>query len=230
MNCQETQRAIEGHFALTEEPFDEAAVQAHLATCATCRALWERLARVDAALSAGGLGPAREDAVEAKLLARLGVAPAPVTPAPRRRWAGVGALAAVIVAVLVTPRLFEGDGFAPRGGADEAFGVRAFCVAAQRGVIAEARAGQTLRCAEGNVIQFTYTAPRAATLVIELEGTDTRLFPPEGAAAPLAAGTDVALSTSTPVGAWLTAPKQVVARFLDADGGVAGERRIAVAP
>lgn len=172
MNCEAARAAIEAHFALDEAPVDEAAVQAHLATCAACRELWERLARVEAVLSHGGLGPAREDALEAKLLARLGAAaPAASAPTPSRRaWVLVAAAAAVLVVALAVPRLVDDDGYQPRGGADEAPGARVFCVTPGGAVTAEARAGGALACGAGQVLQVTYTSPRPLRLTVALEG------------------------------------------------------------
>jgi hypothetical protein len=225
VRCDAARRALEARFTLAEEPVDDAALDAHLHACAECRAYADQLARVDAALEGGALGPGRVEALEARLLARLGAAPPSGVPAPpRARWWPWAVVAAVMVTAMVLvaglARFGPADDYTPRGGEAEVYGVRAFCVGATGAVVAEARAGETLPCARGDLVQFTYTSPTPVRLSVTLEGTQTQLFPGEGASDSLEAGVDVPLPSSTPVGDWLEGSRRVVVRFSSEDGGV----------
>ncbi|MFO0595548.1 MAG: zf-HC2 domain-containing protein [Myxococcaceae bacterium] len=224
MNCEESRATLERQFQGDEVSAEATAqLDAHLATCAECRSYRDQLSRLDVALEQGALGPGRQDALEQKLMARLGVASAQ-TPAaqviplaPRRRSfaplvGGVVALAAAVALVVFWPRAGD-DGFTPRAGEGSAFGVRAFCVNGGK-VVAEARSapGASLVCAEG-VIQLTVTTPTAGALSVSLDGDEALSPPVQGLA--LDAGVDQPLSFSTPVGEWLSRPRTVRARFDD---------------
>ncbi|MFP2899894.1 hypothetical protein ACLEQD_26470, partial [Corallococcus sp. 4LFB] len=102
-------------------------------------------------------------------------------------------------------------------------------------VLAEARPGGTLTCAEGNAVQFSYTAPQRVRLSLEglpqAGGEPLRFFPSEGAAPEVAAGVDVPLPFSTPVqGGWLTGPVPVHARFTDAQGRTVADTQVTLTP
>lgn len=221
MNCESARAAIELHFTGGGDVAAFEPVRLHLESCATCRELYERLARVDAVLERGGLAPPTLEALEGRVLARVGAAPkaARARPSwPRGVRAALLAAAAVLVAAVPVWLLARRDEFQPRGGGGATFGVRAFCVSPSAAVTGEARPGQTLRCPPGSSVQFTYTAPRAVELSVALAGTDLRFFPAAGERAVVDAGVDVALPLSTQVGVWLDAPKEVLATFTDAAG------------
>jgi anti-sigma factor RsiW len=202
----ELQRAaIDREFA--GEPLD-AETAAHVETCAECKAYREKLLHVDAVLAKGALGPGRQDALEARLFAKLGVAPPeavkPAVPARRPFFALAGLVAAIAAVVLLVQwRAPADDAFTPRGSKDAAFGVRAFCVDDGK-VVAEARENGILACGAGEAVQLSYTASRAAELSISFDGDDVVL--PKTA---VTAGVDVPLSFSTPVGEWLARPRVV---------------------
>lgn len=234
MNCEAARAAMDAQFAGEEPARVDAALEAHLASCPSCRERYERLARVDVALSAGGLAEPRLEQLEARLFARLGAEPAaPVAPPSRGRWRGwvVALSAAAAALVLVVPlwRLAQPDPFTPRGSAAESWGVRAFCVGPEAKVTAEAVGGGTLPCGPGASVQFTYTAPKATTLELTLE-SGARLFPDDGASGALPPGVDAPLPRSTPVGDWLSGPQVVSARFTDADGAVVATSRLTLTP
>jgi hypothetical protein len=237
MSCAEAQAAIQRHFTGEAPPEAYEQVRAHVESCAACRDLYERLARVDSSLEPGGLSPQRLDALEGRLFAKLGVSAAAPAPVAKPWWpkASVAALlvaAAAVVLWVGVPRwrASGGDEFQPRGGTGSTFGVRAFCVGAGAQVTAEARPGQVLTCGAGSMVQFTYTAPRTSQLSIEIEGKGLTFFPTSGPRQAIAVGTDIALSSSTPVGDWLTGSTPVVARFTDADGKPLAESRLTIAP
>lgn len=193
------------------EPLDPQAA-AHVETCDECRAYREKLVHVDAVLARGAMGQARQDALEARLFAKLSEAPVPpAAPVPLRSRPGfmigglLAAIAAVVLVVLAGP--LKEDEFAPRGSKAQSFGVRAFCVDAGK-VVAEARENQTLRCGDGQLVQLSYTAASAAELVISMDGDDVVL--PKTA---VNSGVDVPLSFSTPVGEWLQKPRSLKWRF-----------------
>jgi len=234
VNCDAALAALEARFAGDAAESDDA-LAAHLAGCPSCRAVAERLDRVDAALEHGALAPHRADALEARVLARVaGPAPQPVPLPPRRRAflvAGLAMAAALAIAVVGVVRWRATDDFSPRGGpAGSTYGVRAFCVDAAGAVSGSALPGGALRCAPGSVVQLTYTAPSPAFLSVEVDGTSDRLFPAGGERAKVAAGVDVALPHSTPVGAWLDSPRVVTARFTDEGGAVLAESRVTISP
>lgn len=234
MSCEWARRAMEQQFA-GELPAQEAArLDGHLAGCAPCREAYQRLARVDAALERGGLSEPRLDALQARILARVGAAAPseaePALPPSRRLLGALFAAAAVLVVAVPAWRAGRDDGWAPRGQPGATWGVRAFCVVPGAGVTAEARPDGVLRCAPGATVQFTYTAPRPAQLAVFLEGTDQRFYPTQGERTAVQAGTDVALPLSTPVGAWLTAPRRVTARFTDDSGTTLAETSLTLTP
>lgn len=237
MNCQAAREALELQFSGEPNAATDAALRAHLEGCASCREFSERLARVDTALERGGLSTQRLEAMEARILAR--VAPPPHArvslPPPARRggWGRLMLAAAAVLAVVVAVPLWRAtrdDPFTPRGQPGTTWGVRAFCVGPGAKVTAEALPGGTLSCAPGSMVQFTYTAPRAARLSISLAGSDQRFFPTDAGEAEVAAGTDVALPMSTPVGEWLSGPRQVTARFLDAAGEPIAQSTLSLTP
>jgi hypothetical protein len=224
----------------------------HLTTCAGCREAYDRLSRVESALEQRALPRARKDLVEQALFARLAKADAPaVKPraAPeRKRWFSAPLLmplslgaAAAALALVVVPSLERGKDMPPEyqarsdGKGEGAWGVRAFCVSPTGGVLSEARPGGTLACAEGNAVQFSYTAPQRVHLSLEGlpgDGEPLRFFPNEEGVAPeLAAGVDVTLPFSTPVqSSWLTGPLPVRARFTDAQGRTVADTRLTLSP
>ncbi|MFT3711010.1 MAG: anti-sigma factor [Archangium sp.] len=219
MSCAERRSEIDREF--TGEAVDAVSLAQHLETCPACREYREKLANVDTALEKGGIGEGRQNSIEARLFARLNVpAPKPRAPTPeprpRNRAAlyGLMALAAAVLVFFLFPRDPKDD-FAPRGVKGDVFGVRAFCVQGMT-VVAEARAGQELVCADGHVIQLTYTTPTTGFLSIELDGQEQ--LTPAVTRWQVDAGIDQPLSFSTPVGDWLSRTRTVTARFRDAKG------------
>jgi len=225
---------------------------AHASKCAECREAYDRLTRVESALEKRALPQAHEALMEQALFARLGLAQAParVSMPERPRVlrprffvpAAVGLALAATVVLVVVPRVQPGvrpqddSGWQARGGgaATSAFGIRAFCVEPGGSVRGEARSGGTLTCAEGNTVQFSYTAPQAARLQIEATsagGEPLHFFPQESAPADVAAGVDSVLPYSTPVQrGWLPAPLDVRATFSDAKGRVLSQTRLRLSP
>lgn len=229
MNCEAARAAMDEEFAGEDVGERAAQLREHLKTCGACRERYDRLARVEAQLSGGGLSEQKLDALQARILGRASVAPSAPPPAPARRDFGTF-LAAAAVVVLVAAFAIRGwlaakdDSFTPRGGG-ESWGVRAFCVKDGQ-VTAEALGGGTLPCPVGSLVQFTYTAPKPAKLSIALDGTDQTFV--SGTA--VSVGIDVALSTSTPVGDWLSGPKRVTAKFTDDSGATLAESSLTITP
>lgn len=233
MNCEEARAAMDDAFSGAELGEREPRLEAHLKTCQSCSERYDRLARVDMVLERGGLSEQRMDALQARILGKVAPAPLKAPPlASTRAWRSVlaAAASAVLVAAIAVPvwRSTRDDGFTPRGGGTS-WGVRAFCVQAGQ-VTAEAKSGETLTCAPGSLVQFTYTAPAQAQLSIALEGSGERFFPVEGERAQVTAGIDVSLPQSTPVGEWLTGPRKVTAHFTDASGKPVAESALTIAP
>ncbi|WP_233612169.1 hypothetical protein [Corallococcus sp. AB045] len=221
----------------------------HLATCPDCQETYTRLSRVESVLEQRALPHARSALLEQALFARLQPAPARAVVAPeRRKWfasplfmpLALSAAAATVALVVVAPTLerreqdvpeWQARSSAPGAGA---WGVRAFCISPEGTVLAEARPGGTLTCAEGNAVQFSYTAPERVRLSLEglpSEGEPLRFFPREGPAPEVAAGVDVTLPFSTPVqGGWLTGPVPVRARFTDAQGRTVADTQVTLQP
>lgn len=227
MNCEAARAAMDEEFAGEDLGERAAFLREHLKTCASCRERYERLGRVELALERGGLSEQKLDALQARILGKVPVKGPVVVPPPSRGWMVMVAAAAVLVLVasFTVPAWLAGDdGFRPRGGG-ESWGVRAFCVK-DGTVTAEALPGGTLPCAPGSLVQFTYTAPSEAQLAIALEGTGQDFFSP----ARVKAGIDVSLPSSTPVGAWLTGPQQVTARFTDAAGKTVAQSTLTISP
>ncbi|NOK33167.1 hypothetical protein D7W79_14465 [Corallococcus exercitus] len=225
-------------------------LRAHLATCPDCQETYTRLSRVESVLEQRALPQARSALLEQALFARLRQAPArPAVVPERKRWfaspllmpLSLGAAAAAVALVAVAPSLERKEQGAPEWQArssspgEGAWGVRAFCIAPTGKVLAEARPGGTLTCAEGNAVQFSYTAPERVRLSLEglpqAGGEPLRFFPSEGAAPEVAAGVDVPLPFSTPVqGGWLTGPVPVHARFTDAQGRAIADTQVTLTP
>lgn len=220
----------------------------HLASCASCAEQYDRITRAQAQLekSSSGLPRERMAELEQRLLKRTAQADAAATPTPKGarfwRWllptAGLITAAAVGIIVLL-PRTIEqpGDGYQARGGEASTWGVRAFCVApgTPPQVKSEAGPGGTLSCPAGMAVTFAYTAPRAAklSLVAPGPGGEPLEFIAEGdPLSNVAAGTDVPLDFSTPVGPrWLTGPLPVTARFTDPQSGaLLGESTVTLKP
>lgn len=230
MNCEAARAAMEEEFAgeLVSDRAEQ--LRAHVKSCDSCREFYERLARVDAVLERGGLSEQRLDALQARIPGLASQKQAPFIPsAPARRaWGPLLAAAAILVLVagfaIQAWRASQVDPFTPRGGGTS-WGVRAFCVTEGK-VTGEALAGGTLVCAPGSLVQFTYTAPEAAQLSIAIDGSDLRFLDPSA----VKPGTDVALSTSTPVGEWLAGPQRVTARFTDAKGATISESSLTITP
>lgn len=222
----------------------------HLTACPECQETYTRLSRVESVLEQRVLPPSRSALLEQALFARLQPAPArPVVAPERKKWfasplfmpLALSAAAAGVALFVVAPSLERQEQVAPEWQArssspgEQAWGVRAFCIAPAGTVLAEARPGGTLTCAEGNAVQFSYTAPQRVHL--SLEGVPSsgeeplRFFPSEGAAPEVAAGVDVPLPFSTPVqGGWLTGPVPVRARFTDAQGRTVADTQVTLTP
>ncbi|NNC19637.1 hypothetical protein HJC22_28360 [Corallococcus exiguus] len=217
-------------------------LRAHLATCPDCQETYTRLSRVESVLEQRALPRSRSALLEQALFARLQPAPA------RRKWfasplfmpLALSAAAATVALLVVTPSMnrsgqdvpeWQARSSAPGAGA---WGVRAFCISPEGTVLAEARPGGTLTCAEGNAVQFSYTAPERMRLSLEglpKEGEPLRFFPSEGPAPEVAAGVDVTLPFSTPVqGGWLTGPVPVRAHFTDAQGRTVADTQVTLKP
>ncbi|NRD58085.1 anti-sigma factor family protein [Corallococcus exiguus] len=217
-------------------------LRAHLATCPDCQETYTRLSRVESVLEQRALPRSRSALLEQALFARLQPAPA------RRKWLAsplfmplaLSAAAATVALLVVTPSMDRSGQDVPEWQArssapgEGAWGVRAFCVSPEGTVLAEARPGGTLTCADGNAVQFSYTAPERVRLSLEglpKEGEPLRFFPSEGPAPEVAAGVDVTLPFSTPVqGGWLTGPVPVRARFTDAQGRTVADTQVTLKP
>jgi len=224
-------------------------LRAHAKQCAECAEAYEKLSRVESALEKRVLPQQREALLEAQLMARLQAAERRAAPARSSFWdwwkvaLPVGALAAVAM-VVVLPRMqgttgTPGDEWQARGAPGEGtkkgtFGVRAFCVSREGQVQGEAGPGETLACAEGSAVQFSYTASEGARLSVAAKSASGELlqfFPREGDAAPVAIGENMLLEYSTPVqGGWLAAPLEVRARFVDEKGQVLDETQVRLTP
>lgn len=234
MNCETARDAMDEQFAGELPSAREEELREHLKTCESCRERYDRLARVDLVMERGGLSEQRMDALQARILGKSAEVIPHAEPPPVRRGGWSTLMAAAAVVVLVTAialpawRAMQDDGFTPRGGGTS-WGVRAFCVTEGK-VSGEALAGGTLKCPPGSVVQFTYTAPEPAQLSIALEGSDQRFFPADAERAPVQAGIDVALPSSTPVGDWLTGAQKVTARFTDPEGKTLAESTLTVSP
>ena len=227
MNCDQARQTMDAEFAGEASAELTIALREHLLTCAACRERYERLARVEAQLSRGGLSAQKHDVLQALILARSAPTVAPASPPAPRLWgrAVLGAVASVVALFAVVAFTRREDPFTPRGGAAQSWGVRAFCVEEGR-VTAEARAGGTLPCGAAGVVQFTYTAPSRARLSIALDETSQTFI----SEVPVSNGTDVALPTSTPVGDWLSGPRRVTARFTDDTDGTLAESSLSITP
>ncbi|MBF5042333.1 hypothetical protein FGE12_07970 [Aggregicoccus sp. 17bor-14] len=244
MSCQDTQahEALEALFLGTLEPGAHARLREHVAACAECRARYDAQGRVEQVLERRALPRAREAGLEHALMQRLAQQQPRPQPAPARApwrmptWLRVAVpvvACAGLAMFVVLPRLQQRSEWGARGGAAvSTWGVRAFCVSPQGQVLAEAAPGGTLRCAVGNSLQLSYTAPEAARLSIVGESPEPlQFFPQEGGEREVPAGTDVPLSFSTPVTAqWLTGPLQVHARFVGADGRERADTRFTLEP
>lgn len=236
-----------GQDGLDAEGFQH--LRAHLATCPECQEAYTRLSRVESVLEQRALPRSRSALLEQALFARLQPAPARPAVAPeRKKWfasplfmpLALSAAAAGVALVVVAPSLERRERDAPEWQArssapgEQAWGVRAFCIAPAGTVLAEAQPGGTLTCAEGNAVQFSYTAPERVRLSLEglpQSGEPLRFFPSEGPAPEVAAGVDVPLPFSTPVqGGWLTGPVPVRARFTDAQGRTVADTQVTLTP
>ncbi|HEX8819142.1 MAG TPA: zf-HC2 domain-containing protein, partial [Archangium sp.] len=243
---RQAKQALEALFRGELEGEGYTRLRAHATGCAECREAYDKLSRVESALEKRALPPGREALLQKELFARLGVALQPArVPVPERKPffslsfmpLAAGMAMAAVALLLVVPRLRAPESeFQARGveTGTSAWGVRAFCIGADGQVRGEARPGDTLVCAEGGTVQFSYTAPEGARLTIETtspSGEPLRFFPPEGVAQEVAAGVDVPLPYSTPVqGGWLARPLEVRARFIDGRGQALGETRLMLSP
>lgn len=241
MTCVDRQarEALEALFLGELDAQGHARLREHARGCADCREAYERLSRVESSLEQRVLPKGREALLEAQLMERVRQREA---PARGFSWGwlkvALPVAACAGLALLVLPKVRGAqsqDGeWQARAGAGTAYGVRAFCVAAGGEVRGEARPGETLACPEGASVQFSYTAPEGARLLVAARtasGEVLQFFPREGAAAPVGAGVDVPLDYSTPVqGGWLREPLQVRARFEDARGHALGETTVTLKP
>lgn len=242
---REAKRALEALFQGELDAGGYARLRAHAAGCAECREAYDKLGRVESVLEQRALPEGRQALLERELLARLGAAPKPArAPVPERKrlfppflLPTLAFAASVAVVMVVVPRLRSQESeWQSRGGKTEteAWGLRAFCIAPDGQVRAEARPGGTLVCGEGNLVQFSYTAPEPAKLSVEATsptGETLRFFPREGAAVEVEAGVDLLLPDSTPVtGGWLTGPLEVRASFTPTDGRAVTTTRVTLTP
>lgn len=138
----------------------------HLASCASCRARWDRLAIIDRQLGGPALTATMIDQIGDAVLARG-------EGGERRRWwawltaGGVAVTAAAAVALLWLRPGGDGSTLSARGGQSlgRTPGVRLFCVAGDRDhVRSEARMVSNgpvpeLRCMLGDDLQLAYTTP-----------------------------------------------------------------------
>ncbi|QRK11936.1 hypothetical protein JQX13_18890 [Archangium violaceum] len=223
-------------------------LRVHAAACDECREAYDKLSRVESSLEQRVLPANRELLLEKELFARLETAAKPArerAPVPERKrsWptflvpAAVGLAMAGVAMVWVVPQLGTRESEWQSRGAEtgtSAWGLRAFCVGADGAVRGEARPGGTLVCGEGDAVQFSYTAPEAASLSVEAlseEGEPLRFFPQEGDSEKVAAGVDMLLPYSTPVqGGWLAGPLEVRATFKDARGRPLSQTRLNLLP
>ena len=251
-NDRQAKQAMAALFEKGQDGLDAEGFQrlrAHLATCPECQETYTRLSRVESVLEQRALPQARSALLEQALMARLQPAPArPVVAPERKKWfasplfmpLALSAAAATVALVVVAPSMQRQEQGVPEWQArssapgEQAWGVRAFCISPEGKVLAEARPGGTLTCAEGNAVQFSYTAPQPVRLSLEglpSEGEPLRFFPSEGPAPEVAAGVDVTLPFSTPVqGGWLTGPVPVRARFTDAQGRTLADTQVTLQP
>lgn len=225
-----------------------AKLRGHVATCESCREQYDRVTRVQAQLenSPSGLPQDRMAYLQQRVLDQSADANAQhhrasAEPVGARFWRWLlptfGALTAAVVAFVVLKPDVVDDGYQARGGADDTFGVRAFCVApgAPPQVKAEAGPGGTLSCPPGMAVTFAYSAPRAAQLHItapRAAGEPLEFLAKDDPQANVRAGTDVPLTFSTPVsGDWLSAPVDVKATFVDPQSGqVLSESTVTLQP
>ncbi len=250
---RQAKRALEQLFRGELEAEGFTRLRAHAAGCAECREAYDKLARVESSLEKRALPAGREALLEKALFARLEGARQAARPAGLARFlspaffqAALGAVAAVVLAVVVVPRMTaqppaSGSATEPEYGArgaeeggSEAWGLRAFCVGADGKVQGEALPDEVLRCAEGSSVQFSYTAPEGARLQVvgtSPSGEPLQFFPLEGEAAEVKPDVDEVLPHSTPVqGGWLSGPVEVEARFTDAQGRPLARSRVTLMP
>jgi anti-sigma factor RsiW len=245
MTCEnsEAKAALRALFVGELDAQGHGRLRAHAKTCAACGEAYEKLSRVESALEKRVLPQQREALLEAQLMARVQAAERAAAPERRSFWGwwkvALPVAAAAAVAVMVLPKVqgtgAPGDEYQARGPKEEAaYGVRAFCVAADGQTQGEARPGGTLACPEGAAVQFSYTAPKGARLSVAAKaasGDVLQFFPREGEAGPVAPGTDMLLEYSTPVqGGWLSAPLEVRARFVDEKGQLLSETQLRLTP
>jgi len=244
---RQAKRALEQLFRGELEAEGFTRLRAHAAGCAECREAYDKLARVESTLEKRALPAGREALLEQALFARLEGARQAERPARLARFfspffpqAALGAAAAVVLAVVVVPRMTARPpepeyGARGKEGGSEAWGLRAFCVGADGQVRDEARPGETLGCAEGSSVQLSYTAPEGARLQVlgtyPSGGEPLHFFPHDGGTVEVKPGVDVVLPSSTPVeGGWLSKPVEVEARFTDAQGRPLAQSRVKLTP
>ncbi|WP_434386072.1 anti-sigma factor family protein [Melittangium boletus] len=241
---RQAKQSLRALFEGSLDPEGYARLREHVAGCAACREVYERMSRVDSALEGRALPENRQALLEQELFARLAQAPQAARPPARARFtlpsfvlpslAGLAVAAVALVVVVPRMRAPESEWGARGGTATGAWGLRAFCVGPEGRVLGEAGPGGALVCGEGDAVQFSYTAPEAARLTVEAPGPagePLRFFSTEGDGAPLAPGVDVPLPHSTPVqGGWLSGPLKVQARFRDAQGRALSETSLTLSP
>lgn len=203
-------------------------LQKHAASCQSCSSQYDRISRADGKLSrTDALSPGRLALLQRGVLDRAELKNEQERAAKgERRWwmpaLGFAMAAAVAVGIAYVPKTDDGQYQARGNNTNAAFGIRAFCVRGPK-VIAEALPGGTLKCAPGNSLQLTYTAPKASTLRVDV-GSNSMLSPRA-----VVSGADVPLDFSTPVTTeWLNGPTPVTATF-DVDGKPA-QSTVIVAP
>lgn len=224
MSCNDTwaHGALDKLFTGELEGEEFARLHKHVDGCHSCSTQYDRITRADEKLShAEGLSAERVALLKGPVLARAELKNEQQRAAKRQqRWwmpaLGFGLAAAVAVAVAYVPKS-NPSVFQARGAANNsAFGIRAFCVTGPK-VVAESLPGGTLKCSAGSSLQLTYTAPKAATLSVTVNGNQP-MFPATGGRANVVSGVDVPLEFSTPVTAdWLSQSAQLTATF-EADG------------
>lgn len=205
-------------------------LRTHAAACDSCRKQYDRVSFADEKLArVQGMAPDRVALMQSAVLERAEQKNEQERAARgKQRWwmpaLGFAMAAAVAVAIAYVPKTDDSQ-FQARGNAtNSAFGIRAFCVNGPK-VTAEALPGGTLKCAVGNALQLTYTAPKATSLRVDVNGQTPLLAKKE-----IVSGVDVPLEFSTPITAeWLTSAAQLKATFGGEDGKPA-ESVITVVP
>jgi hypothetical protein len=221
MSCPGRGAELDRLFSGELEGLEALSLREHVNACALCRAYYDRLSHVASTMENRTVPAFAAEALEGRLMARLGVASRPSRPeAPvvaltalqrRRRWPQVVSLAAAAaIAAIVLPRIAsrpqEGEFTARSGrGGRSAFALKAFCIREGR-VSAETIPGGKLPCPAGGAVQLAVTSAEPVTVGVKVQTAAGEALEP-GGAIQVPAGTDIALPVSIPSSAdWLSAP------------------------